>query len=117
VRNSTDEDGQEMTVPRRPLDPVEEHELLQQITNELLGTLPPGWRQFVMDFKAIGRHIDGSATVRTSDGVLRWFHPTVGRLLQELRWGMYREGLGTWFSARYSIAPQSQFAIDFNYEK
>jgi hypothetical protein len=107
-----------MTAPRQPLDPVEEHELLQQITSELLGTLPPGWRQFVMDFKAIGRHIDGSANVRTSDGVLRWFHPpaTVGRLLQDLRRGMYRDGVGTWSSARYSIAPQSQFSIDFNYE-
>ncbi|KAA2247666.1 hypothetical protein F0L68_40100 [Solihabitans fulvus] len=106
-----------MTAPRQPLNPVEQRALLDELTLLLLDALPAGWQQLVIEYKAIGRHIDVGVGVRTPDrGMQVWEPPTEAwRLLARLRKGMYGEGLGTWFSARYGIDAPDTFTIDYNW--
>lgn len=107
-----------MTAPRQPLTPIEQNELLQDITARLLQVLPPGWHQLIIEYQVIGAHIDVAVGVRSPDGVLQLWNPPaeVWRLFARLRKGMYRDGVGTWFAARFSIDPPDTFSINYNWQ-
>ncbi|TDP92796.1 hypothetical protein [Labedaea rhizosphaerae] len=99
------------------LDPVQQNDLLTAMTTELIGALPPGWAEVVIDYRHLGRNPDVAVGVRGPDGRDRvWDPPTeVWRMFQRLRGGMYRQDEGTWFSARYTLQAPSRFTIQYNW--
>jgi hypothetical protein len=100
------------------LDPVEQNELLGDITLQVVEALPPGWRELAIDYRAVGRNIDVAVGLLDANGTRQiWNPPTeVWQAFQRLRGGMYQEGEGTWFSARLIIEPPSRFSIQYNWQ-
>lgn len=99
-----------------PLNPVEQKEKLDQITAQVLETLPPGWSRLVVRAKMIGPHSEADTGVQMADGSVRgWsFPPEVWRMFQQLRKGMYAEGLGSWVGFEYVVDPPGTFRISYN---
>lgn len=108
-----------MPYPWPQLDPIQQNELLEQITATTVAALPAGWRQLVIDYRAVGRNIDVAIGFYDAGGVQRlWKPPTdLWRMFQRLRGGMYQVGEGTWFSARYSVEPPGRFRIQYNWRR
>lgn len=102
---------------RLRLGPVEQQELLGDLTHRLLEELPDGWRQLMMDYRQVGHHIDVATGLRQPDGSLQVWEPSdeVWRFFQELRHGMYTDGRGTWFSMRFVLDPPRRFQTIYNY--
>lgn len=100
------------------LDPVQQKDELDGMTTLLVGALPPGWRELVIDFRAIGQNLDVAVGVTGPDGKERVWDPPaeVWRAFQRLRGGMYADNEGTWFSARYILEPPSRFNIQYNFK-
>lgn len=100
------------------LDPIQQKDELDGITTDLLGALPPGWRELVIDFRGVGRNLDVAVGVTGPDGKERVWDPPaeVWRAFQRLRGGMYAENEGTWFSARYILEPPGRFTIQYNWQ-
>jgi hypothetical protein len=99
------------------LDPVQQNELLGEMTRTVIGALPPWWRRLMVDFGAIGRNIDLAVGVYDPNGTNHlWDLPQKPfEMMQRLRMGMYRDDEGTWFSARFTIEQPSRFSVQYNW--
>ncbi|ANZ41513.1 hypothetical protein BBK82_41735 [Lentzea guizhouensis] len=99
-----------------PLTPTEQQDKLTEITQEILPTLPPGWTRLVLRAKMIGPHSEADTGLKMADGSVRgWsFPPEVWRKFQQLRKGMYAEGLGSWVEFEYVLDPPTSFTIRYN---
>ncbi|MGW4487020.1 hypothetical protein ACWEOE_24620 [Amycolatopsis sp. NPDC004368] len=99
------------------LDPTQQNELLGEITTAVVEAVPAGWQQVMIDFRMVGRNVDAAVGVKDPSGTFRPWDPPVDvwKLFQRLRGGMYTEGEGTWFSARFGIEPPSRFTIQYNW--
>jgi hypothetical protein len=99
------------------LNPVQQNELLGELTVIVVAAQPPGWRGVVIDYHHLGKHTDGVAGALDPSGTYRYWNPPpkVWQMLQRLRAGMYREGEGTWFSARLKIEPPYRFTVEYNW--
>ncbi|SHG51248.1 TNT domain-containing protein [Streptoalloteichus hindustanus] len=104
-----------MTGPR-PLNPVDQDHLLQQTTVQLVHTLPPGWEEVEIDYRAAGRYVEMPVTVHFVTGATQSWNPPpeVAQRFAELRAGMYRPGRGTWFSARFQLNHPDRYSIQYN---
>ena len=113
-RNGTREDGR-VSQPT-PLNPVEQDALVKQIGLALMKAAPPEWEQVRAYYRAAGRYFELSAEVTDQDGQSRpWTAPAdTASLFARLRAGMYREGRGTWFNARYQLDRPSSYNLDFD---
>jgi hypothetical protein len=98
------------------LSPTEQQEKLAEITQEILPTLPHGWSRLVLRSRMIGPHSEADTGVKMPDGSVRgWsFTPEVWRKFQQLRKGMYAEGLGSWIEFEYVLDPPGRFTIRYN---
>ena len=98
------------------LTPLEQQEKLADITREVLETLPTGWTRLVARAKMIGPHSEADTGVKMKDGSVRgWsFPPEVWRMFQQLRKGMYAEGLGSWIEFEYVLDPPGRYSIRYN---
>lgn len=99
------------------LDPVQQNELLGTITTAVVEALPPGWCRVMIDYRMVGRTVDVAVGVEDTGGTYRRWEPPVDvwKMFQRLRGGMYRDGEGTWFSARFGIEPPTRFTIQYNW--
>ncbi|GAB2704380.1 hypothetical protein [Nocardia thraciensis] len=99
------------------LDPVQQNDLLEQMTSLVVDALAPGWRQVMIDFRAVGKNIDVAVGVLDPHGTYQLWDPPgeVWRMFQRLRGGMYEQGEGTWFSARFTIDPPSRYSVQYNW--
>lgn len=99
------------------LDPVQQNELLGTITTAVVEALPPGWCRVMIDYRMVGRTVDVAVGVEDTGGTYRRWEPPVDvwKMFQRLRGGMYRDGEGTWFSARFGIEPSARFTIQYNW--
>ncbi|HEY0805291.1 MAG TPA: hypothetical protein VGD84_09510, partial [Pseudonocardiaceae bacterium] len=72
-------------------------------------TAPDDWQQINAEFRATGRYYELSADVTGSDGNQEPWTAShdIAMHFAKLRAGMYREGRGTWFNARYQIEKPS----------
>ncbi|MCP2169355.1 hypothetical protein [Goodfellowiella coeruleoviolacea] len=100
------------------LSPAEQQQKLVDITSRVVATLPQGWQRFVLRTAVIGSHSEMSTGIRMPDGTIRnWAFPAeVWRMFQQLRKGMYIEGIGTWIEFEYVVTPPAHFSIRFNHE-
>ncbi|MFC0439218.1 TNT domain-containing protein [Kutzneria buriramensis] len=99
-----------------PLNPVEQDALVKQIGLALMKAAPQEWEQVRAYYRAAGRYFELSAEVTDQDGQSRpWTAPAdTASLFARLRAGMYREGRGTWFNARYQLDRPSSYNLDFD---
>ena len=99
-----------------PLNPVEQDALVKQIGLALMKAAPQDWEQVRAYYRAAGRYFELSAEVTDQDGQSRaWTPPAdTASLFARLRAGMYREGRGTWFNARYQLERPSSYNLDFD---
>lgn len=102
----------------RPLTPVEQDELLRQISHQLVRLLPSDWEEVQIDYRAIGRHIELPMVVRTSTGANRpWSAPReIAQRFAELRAGMYQEGAGAWFTVHYQLRRPDQYTVRYDWD-
>jgi hypothetical protein len=99
------------------LNPDQQNELLGALTALVVAEQQPDWREVLIDYRHLGRLTDGAVGALEPSGDYRLWEPPVEvwRMLQRLRGGMYRDGEGTWFSARLTITPPSRFAVQYNW--
>ncbi|CCH30953.1 hypothetical protein ABZ816_01635 [Actinosynnema sp. NPDC047251] len=98
------------------LSPVEQQQALAEITRAVIPTLPEGWQRLVLRADMIGRHTQAEAGVQMADKSVRGWEipPEVWRSFQELRKGMYAEGLGSWVGFEYVVDPPFRYQIRYN---
>ncbi|HEX3647480.1 MAG TPA: TNT domain-containing protein [Pseudonocardiaceae bacterium] len=99
-----------------PLSPTDQDALVKQIGLALMRTAPDDWQQINAEFRATGRYYELSADVTDSDGSNHAWTAShdIAMHFAKLRAGMYREGRGTWFNARYQIDKPSSYNLEFD---
>jgi hypothetical protein len=98
------------------LSPTDQDALVKQIGLALMRTAPDDWQQINAEFRATGRYYELSAEVTGSDGNQEPWTAShdIAMHFAKLRAGMYREGRGTWFNARYQIEKPSSYNLEFD---
>jgi hypothetical protein len=98
------------------LGPEEQKELLDSLASVVLDSAPEQWRLIAIEYLSIGRHVEVGVGVEDSNGnQVSWEPPAeADNIFWRLRVGMYREGLGTWFSAFFRISPPDTYEIFYN---
>ncbi|HZB32868.1 MAG TPA: glycohydrolase toxin TNT-related protein [Streptosporangiaceae bacterium] len=98
------------------LNPTEQDVVLQDIALVLAHNLPPGWQECLVTHHALGAHTETTVRIERLNGP-----PTdvsgpevLGELLARLRTGMYRPGVGTWFSARFRLTHPVDYRIEYD---
>ncbi|MWA06019.1 hypothetical protein F8568_037845 [Actinomadura sp. LD22] len=102
--------------PVRPLGPVEQKDLLEDLTSLLVDALPAGWQQADVYHNALGSHAESLAQLlmcNTHMPSLWTPPPAAGDLFDRLRRGMYADGLGTWFTARFVLTFPFSYQIEY----
>ncbi|MEU6749315.1 hypothetical protein ABZ914_24095 [Spirillospora sp. NPDC046719] len=105
--------------PAEPLGPVEQKDLLEEITTVLVDSLPASWRQADVYHNALGSHTETVAQLLTCDTHMPspWTPPpAAGELFERLHRGMYSDGLGTWFSARFQLAFPFSYQVEYDHD-
>jgi hypothetical protein len=98
------------------LSPTDQDALVKQIGLALMRTAPDDWQQISAEFRATGRYYELSADVTDSDGNRNAWTAShdIAMHFAKLRAGMYRDGRGTWFNARYLIEKPSSYNLEFD---
>jgi hypothetical protein len=101
------------------LTPTEQDALVKQIGLAMLRVAPEDWEQLTVDYRAVGRYAESTGQVTFSDGGSEpWTMPAdLQALFARLRAGMYREGRGTWFNARYRLDHPSSYNLEYDREE
>ncbi|QGK69844.1 hypothetical protein GIY23_10220 [Allosaccharopolyspora coralli] len=104
--------------PRAALEETEQQRLIQQIGRSLAGSLPPRWNEALLEYRALGTHVESAALLITANGVTVPLAapPDSEALFTRLRDGMYRPERGTWVSAAYRLRRPGSYSVDFNGE-
>ena len=99
-----------------PLSPTDQDALVKQIGLALMRTAPEDWEHIRTEFRATGRYFELSAEIVGADGAARAWTASheIATSFAKLRAGMYREGRGTWFNARYQIDRPSSYNLEFD---
>jgi hypothetical protein len=101
------------------LDPAEQDALVKQIGMAMLRAAPEDWDQITIDYRAIGRYFEADGEiVYHDDEAADWPVPSeIAAMFARLRTGMYRQGRGTWFNARYRLDHPSSYNLDYDREE
>ncbi|WP_435109506.1 hypothetical protein [Nocardiopsis synnemataformans] len=103
---------------RGHLDPRKQHEILTELGQEIVGSLPDTWTEITYTVHAIVSYREESMLVRHDDGRAERADIPIGTVLRigELRRGMHQEGKGTWFSMEYTVTRPGKFTTEFDYD-
>src|SRR5882672_6024583 len=101
------------------LDPTEQDVLVKQIGMAMLRAAPEDWDQISIDYRAVGRYFEAEGEiVYHDDEAGDWPVPSeIAAMFARLRAGMYRDGRGTWFNARYRLDHPSSYNLDYDREE
>ncbi len=101
------------------LTPTEQDALVKQIGLAMLRVAPEDWEQLTVDYRAVGRYAESTGQVVFSDGAVEsWtMPPDLQGHFARLRGGMYREGRGTWYNARYKLDHPSSYNLEYDREE
>ncbi|WUH98133.1 hypothetical protein OHR68_32215 [Spirillospora sp. NBC_00431] len=103
-----------------PLNPVEQNELLQQITLALTHALPAGWGECRVVHRSLGSHSEtvGQLRMVTGPGLPTPFDvpAELGELFERLRAGAHTPGLGTWFTATFTLTFPFSYSVQYDRE-
>ena len=77
---------------------------------------PRDWRKVTAEYRAVGRYHELTGEIVTEDGTVHEWLAThdIATLFGRLRGGMYRDGRGTWFNARYQLDHPSSYNLEYN---
>ncbi|GAA3538990.1 hypothetical protein GCM10022222_23220 [Amycolatopsis ultiminotia] len=105
-----------MAQPTTQLNATEQDTLVKQIGLALLRAAPRDWRKVTAEYRAVGRYHELTGEIRTEDGTTQEWVAThdIATLFGRLRAGMYRDGRGTWFNARYQLDHPSSYNLEYN---
>lgn len=108
-----------MATPTTQLNATEQDTLVKQIGLALLRAAPRDWRRVTAQYRAVGRYHELTGEVLTEDGTAQEWVAThdIAALFGRLRAGMYREGRGTWFNARYVLDHPSSYNLEYDREE
>ncbi|WP_050983475.1 TNT domain-containing protein [Saccharomonospora azurea] len=101
------------------LNATEQDTLVKQIGLSLLRAAPRDWHQVTVEYRAVGRYHELTGEVTLADGTTQEWVAThdIASLFGRLRSGMYREGRGTWFNARYQLDHPSSYNLEYDREE
>lgn len=101
------------------LNATEQDTLVKQIGLSLLRAAPRDWRRVTVEYRAVGRYHELTGEIELSDGTTQEWVAThdIAGLFGRLRSGMYREGRGTWFNARYQLDHPSSYNLEYDREE
>jgi hypothetical protein len=101
------------------LNATEQDTLVKQIGLALLRAAPRDWQRVTAEYRALGRYHELTGEVVLSDGSTHEWVAThdIATLFGRLRAGMYREGRGTWFNARYQLDHPSSYNLEYDREE
>lgn len=104
-----------MALPTQ-LNATEQDTLVKQIGLSLLRAAPRDWRRVTAEYRAVGRYHELTGEVVVADGSTEEWMAThdIATLFGRLRAGMYREGRGTWFNARYQLDHPSSYNLEYD---
>ncbi|GAB1514853.1 hypothetical protein [Actinophytocola sp. KF-1] len=91
------------------MNPVEQHELLSEITIALVGEVPAGWQRIVVDYSIEDGRVRVGSGVRMRDG--SHVHVPVPRTLAP-RFRLLREG-DTWHRLSLVIDPPNTYHVRY----
>jgi hypothetical protein len=102
--------------PTTQLNATEQDTLVKQIGLALLRAAPRDWRKVSAEYRAVGRYHELTGEIVTEDGTVHEWLAThdIATLFDRLRGGMYRDGRGTWFNARYQLDHPSSYNLEYN---
>ncbi|WP_425425350.1 glycohydrolase toxin TNT-related protein [Amycolatopsis saalfeldensis] len=105
-----------MAQPTTQLNATEQDTLVKQIGLALLRAAPRDWRKVTAEYRAVGRYHELTGQILTEDGASQEWVAThdIATLFGRLRGGMYRDGRGTWFNARYQLDHPSSYNLEYN---
>ncbi|MGW4064160.1 glycohydrolase toxin TNT-related protein [Amycolatopsis sp. NPDC004747] len=105
-----------MAQPTTQLNATEQDTLVKQIGLALLRAAPRDWRKVTAEYRAVGRYHELTGEIVTEDGTVHEWLAThdIATLFGRLRGGMYRDGRGTWFNARYQLDHPSSYNLEYN---
>ncbi|HJQ47172.1 MAG TPA: hypothetical protein VJ870_12760, partial [Amycolatopsis sp.] len=105
-----------MAQPTTQLNATEQDTLVKQIGLALLRAAPRDWRRITAQYRAVGRYHEMSGEVVNEDGSVGEWMAThdIATLFGRLRGGMYREGRGTWFNAKYQLDHPSSYNLEYD---
>src|SRR3981189_697295 len=97
--------------PTAQVNATEQDTLVKQIGLALLRAAPGDWRRVTAEYRAVGRYHEMTGEILLEDGTTQeWVAPhDIAPLFGRLRAGMYRDGRGTWFNARYQLDHPSSY--------
>jgi hypothetical protein len=106
-------------VPPTQLDPTEQDALVKQIGLAMLRAAPEDWDQVIVDYRSVGRYAEADGEIVFASGeATEWqVPPEITAMFARLRAGMYRDGRGTWFNARYKLDHPSSYNLDYDREE
>ena len=98
------------------LDQAAQQQLIQDLGRVIMRTLPPGWQEARVEYRAVGSHGELSAQLSAPNGTLIPLAtpPEAEDLFAQLRHGMHQPERGTWVSALYHLTRPSSYSVDFN---
>lgn len=98
------------------LDEAGQQQLIQQIGRVIVQSLPPGWHEAGVEYRAVGSHSELAAQLVAPNGTLVPLSPPtdVAPMFDQLRHGMHQQDRGTWISALYRLQRPSSYSVDFN---
>ncbi|WP_197320728.1 glycohydrolase toxin TNT-related protein [Saccharomonospora sp. NB11] len=101
------------------LNATEQDTLVKQIGLSLLRAAPRDWHRVTVEYRAVGRYHELTGEVGLADGTTQEWVAThdIASLFGRLRAGMYREGRGTWFNARYQLDHPSSYNLEYDREE
>ncbi|GAA4483575.1 hypothetical protein GCM10023191_005330 [Actinoallomurus oryzae] len=104
-----------VAMSRSPLTPLEQADILAEVTKLLVEAMPEDWQELVLLLDMLGRHNQCSTRLTRADGSREsWKVPTEAlKRLASLRSGMYVDGEGTWFSCRYAVVLPGTYTISY----
>src|SRR4051812_25625287 len=102
--------------PTTQLNATEQDTLVKQIGLALLRAAPRDWHKVTAEYRAVGRYHELTGEIVTEDGTVHEWLAThdIATLFGRLRGGMYRDGRGTWFNARYQLDHPSSYNLEYN---
>jgi hypothetical protein len=102
---------------QRSLDVFAQQEIIDDVIRQLVAAAPQGWQRIWVEFLAVVQMKTSIMEVTGPDGVVVRKAPPSGVVdrLDDLRWAMYADGTGTWFSALVTIAPDN-YDISYDYD-
>lgn len=98
--------------------PIEQQEIFKKIGEEILAYAPESWNRLIYEYKTVNGFGSDGLTAEYPDGTSELIDSPISLLahIKKLRYGMYQEGKGTWFSLKYTITYPTSYTVDFNYD-